>query len=262
MTDEPSETPAINFVDHIAEADARVIAEAEKILDVSGTAIFRARLGKVVGDTHHPFPPPAERVVAALPPMLRDVDNARLPVSYQNATAALQQCCLVDECWEWQSRAEALSSYARQTKDLQLLAMAPRIRLRAFRRCGELLKEIAPAQGARTDLQLRDGSVPKLTANRRRPKPVCRSASAGRPCALPTSRRPSLKPRSRARRRRPSPCSLGGRGASNTPRRQPPRRRRPRSWTLWRIARVRSRGSNWWPRGSSARRSREGGMVC
>jgi hypothetical protein len=100
MTDEPSETPAINFVDHIAEADARVIAEAEKILDVSGTAIFRARLGKVVGDTHHPFPPPAERVVAALPPMLRDVDNARLPVSYQNATAALQQCCLVDECWE------------------------------------------------------------------------------------------------------------------------------------------------------------------
>jgi len=45
-----------------------------------------------------------------------------------------------------------LASYAKQAKDDQLRKLADRIQARAIRRGGELLKQIEPAQGARTDL--------------------------------------------------------------------------------------------------------------
>jgi len=41
---------------------------------------------------------------------------------------------------------------AKQSKDDSLRKMADRIQARAIRRCGELLKQIHPAFGARTDL--------------------------------------------------------------------------------------------------------------
>lgn len=41
--------------------------------------------------------------------------------------------------------------------------MAERIQARAIRRCGELLKQIEPAPGARTDIEPRDGTVQGLT---------------------------------------------------------------------------------------------------
>jgi hypothetical protein len=46
----------------------------------------------------------------------------------------------------------ALASYARQAEDGTLLHHAMRIQGRAVRRAGELLKEIEPANGVRTDL--------------------------------------------------------------------------------------------------------------
>jgi len=61
------------------------------------------------------------------------------------------------------SKYQALDSYAKQAKDNQLRAMAIRIQARAIRRCGELLLEIETARGSRSDLQPRDGAVPKLT---------------------------------------------------------------------------------------------------
>ena len=47
-------------------------------------------------------------------------------------------------------------------KDQSLHRMAVRIRARAIRRLGELLQEVEPQQGKRTDKQPRDGSGPKL----------------------------------------------------------------------------------------------------
>jgi len=55
----------------------------------------------------------------------------------------------------------ALASYAKQSHDDDLYTMAIQIKVRAIDRCGELLNEIEPAQGKRTDLQLRDGDGPK-----------------------------------------------------------------------------------------------------
>lgn len=78
-----------------------------------------------------------------------DTSTARLPSTYQAAKAAIRQCASVDECKEWADKAAALASYAKQSQDDQLEQMARRIRARATRRAGEILKQIEPGQGAR-----------------------------------------------------------------------------------------------------------------
>ena len=79
--------------------------------------------------------------------------NARLPEVYETACAALVECEQIDECKDWADKAEALASYARQAKNKTLLETAQRIQVRALRRCGELIREIEPKSGARTDLE-------------------------------------------------------------------------------------------------------------
>jgi hypothetical protein len=86
----------------------------------------------------------------ATPP---SIARAVLPASYQNAKAALAECTRIDECQDWANKAEALASYAKQAQDDGLRRMADRIQARAIRRCGELLQQIASAQGSRTDLE-------------------------------------------------------------------------------------------------------------
>lgn len=81
------------------------------------------------------------------------IQAARLPETYENARVALAECQQVDECKDWADKAAALASYAKQAEDDQLERMAQRIRARAIRRAGELLKQIEPQQGQRRDLQ-------------------------------------------------------------------------------------------------------------
>lgn len=80
------------------------------------------------------------------------ISSASLPQTYQAAQTALSNCSQVDECKDWADKAAALASYARQADDQELERMAQRIRARAIRRAGELLKQIEPLQGARSDL--------------------------------------------------------------------------------------------------------------
>lgn len=76
--------------------------------------------------------------------------SARLPASYEAARAALAECVNIDECQDWADRAAALASYAKQAEDRTLETMAQRIRARAVRRAGELLKQVdRPEQGGR-----------------------------------------------------------------------------------------------------------------
>ena len=93
---------------------------------------------------------------------LPDISKATLPQSYVAAKTALAECSRLDECQSWANKAEAMASYAKQANDDALRKMADRIQARAIRRCGELLKQIEPANGARTD-KPRDGADPKLT---------------------------------------------------------------------------------------------------
>lgn len=89
--------------------------------------------------------------------------TANLPATYENARRALAECSAVDECKDWADKAAALASYAKQAEDDQLERMAQRIRARAIRRAGELLKQIEPQSGARTDLQPNVGADTRLT---------------------------------------------------------------------------------------------------
>ncbi|WP_049735570.1 hypothetical protein [Rhizobium ecuadorense] len=70
-----------------------------------------------------------------------EMSNARLPVAYERATQAIAECDRIDECKSWSDKAAALASYARQADDKTLENYAMRIRSRAIKRAGELLKE-------------------------------------------------------------------------------------------------------------------------
>jgi hypothetical protein len=73
--------------------------------------------------------------------------RARLPATYEAARRAIAKCEKIDECQSWANKAEAMASYAKQSKDETLRKMADRIQARAVRRCGELLKQVEPQQG-------------------------------------------------------------------------------------------------------------------
>lgn len=87
---------------------------------------------------------------------LSPISSARLPQTYEAARTALAECNAVDECKDWADKAAALASYARQSQDDQLERMAQRIRARAIRRAGELLKQIEPRQGANQNIKAGD----------------------------------------------------------------------------------------------------------
>lgn len=79
---------------------------------------------------------------------LAPITQARIPQTYANAKTALSACASIDECQGWADKAAALASYAKQAEDEELMKMAIRIRDRAIRRAGELLKQIPSATGA------------------------------------------------------------------------------------------------------------------
>lgn len=81
--------------------------------------------------------------------LLPSVVNASLPAKYEAATLAISECERIDECKDWSDKSAALASYAKQSGDKTLENAAMRIRARAVRRCGELLKEVEKSQGGR-----------------------------------------------------------------------------------------------------------------
>ena len=76
-----------------------------------------------------------------------EVERATLPERYRAAVAALAKCLEVDECQDWANRAEAMRSYAKQSKDTAMERAAMRIKARAIQRCGQLMKEIPKSKG-------------------------------------------------------------------------------------------------------------------
>lgn len=81
----------------------------------------------------------------------REIPNAKLPVNYQAARTAISQCARIDECKDWQDKAAAIASYARQVNDKSMMEAAQRIMLRARERLGELLLEYRNGSGRAND---------------------------------------------------------------------------------------------------------------
>lgn len=88
-----------------------------------------------------------------------NIASARLPAAYEQAKAALIRCNNIDECVEWSDKAMALASYAKQADDETLERTATRIRARAIRRCGELLKQADGRGGDRSKTDGADSSA-------------------------------------------------------------------------------------------------------
>jgi hypothetical protein len=115
------------------------------------------------------------------------VSQASLPQTYQAAQAALAECSQVDECKDWADKAAALASYARQSEDQELERMAQRIRARAIRRAGELLKQIEPAKkGPKTELDAAGGNqFGRMKAAQDAGMSPRQAATAGRIASIP-----------------------------------------------------------------------------
>lgn len=79
---------------------------------------------------------------------LPDIANAQFPVKYEAAKTALAECTKIDECKDWSDKAAALASYAKQSDDESLFKLCVRIKARAIRQCGVLLKQIPSGTGA------------------------------------------------------------------------------------------------------------------
>jgi hypothetical protein len=94
-----------------------------------------------------------------------DTGGASLPATYQAAKSALAECSRIDECKDWADRASALASYAKQAQDSQLEDMARRIKHRALRRAGELLRQIEPANGANQNIKA--GALPNVVTRKK-----------------------------------------------------------------------------------------------
>lgn len=72
---------------------------------------------------------------------------------YDAMVTAITECARVDEVKDIRDKAAALEAYYRQARNLEAEREAANVRLRAERRAGELLKDLARAQGERTDLR-------------------------------------------------------------------------------------------------------------
>lgn len=97
------------------------------------------------------LPAPIKRAIRKLPGVTQDVVNQRMRqadgkpiVVYEDAVKAIIACQDILDAKYWADKAEALIAAAKIWKDQRMSAEAKRLKLRAYRRMGELAQELRP----------------------------------------------------------------------------------------------------------------------
>lgn len=75
------------------------------------------------------------------------VKRPNLPVEYSEAVRNLVACATIDEAKYWSDKADALAAWAQIYENDQAGLEARRLKLHAYRRMGELAREIRPGGG-------------------------------------------------------------------------------------------------------------------
>lgn len=67
-----------------------------------------------------------------------------VPIQYEQAITALQECIELDEAKLWSDKADALAAWAKMYRDDKVSRQAKMLKLRAYRRMGQLAAELNP----------------------------------------------------------------------------------------------------------------------
>lgn len=83
-------------------------------------------------------------VVAPARPETPESDRPAMPVQYEAALKALDACTSLDETKVWNNAADALAAWAKIYNSDEAELKAKRLRLHAYRRMGQLARELRP----------------------------------------------------------------------------------------------------------------------
>jgi len=89
-----------------------------------------------------------------------------IPISYQKAVSAIQECDAIDEAKDWADKMSALALYYKQSKDKTLEKYAKRIKYRAKRRMGELLKQFDGRGGDRKSDNIKSDAADRFDSQK------------------------------------------------------------------------------------------------
>jgi hypothetical protein len=79
-----------------------------------------------------------------LPITKQQAQAAQVPVLYEQACRSLAECISIDEAVYWGNKADALAAWAKIYKSDEAAVEARRLKLHAYRRMGEIARELRP----------------------------------------------------------------------------------------------------------------------
>jgi hypothetical protein len=84
------------------------------------------------------------------------------PVEYETAVKALAACLSLDDSKRWADKADALAAWAKIYHDGTVTRQAKALKLHAYRRMGQLAKELNPVKNSNMGREKNSGASPAL----------------------------------------------------------------------------------------------------